>query len=184
MGGAGEDLVDPVAALRALVAALVRAVERLSVDSALLQRDFIHARTQGGSGGAALESYRAKVVEQFFSEKGGPGELRLGEARKAIRTYRKATGDLAGTVELLMTCVESGATLTHHYGDIDERFYRSVESVLNELAALLRGEARSMYPGFSDRLARVDRMAAGIGWGFCDAVADVVGQLREQHGGQ
>ena len=79
-------------------------------------RDFIHARTQGGSGGAALESCRAKVVEQFFSEKGGPGELRLGEARKAIRTYRKATGDLGGTVERLTTYVESGATLTHHYG--------------------------------------------------------------------
>ena len=82
-------------------------------------------------------------------------------ARKAIRDYRKATGNLAGTAELLMTYVENGAEFTHEYGDIDERFYNSVESALEELAALLRGEAREMYPQFSDRLARVEQMTDG-----------------------
>jgi hypothetical protein len=85
-------------------------------------RDFIHARCQAGEcGGEALEKYRAKIVAQFFPARGF-GKLKLGEARKAIRDYRKATGNLPGTAELLMTYVENGTEFTHEFGDMDERF--------------------------------------------------------------
>jgi hypothetical protein len=149
-------------------------------DAVSENRDFVHARCQAGEGGGeVLEKYRGKIVEQFFPAR-GDGKLKLGEARKAIRDYRKATGNLPGTAELLMTYVENGTRFTHEYGDIDERFYSSVESALEELAALLRGKARGMYPQFRDRLARVEQMTDGIGWGFHDFVSDVVGQLEEE----
>ena len=152
-------------------------------DAAAANRDFIQARCQAGEGGGeVLEKYRSKIVEQFFPAR-GEGKLKLGEARKAIRDYRKATGDIPGTAELLMTYVENGTKFTHDYGDIDERFYSSVESALDELAALLRGEAREMYPQFSERLASVEQMTDGIGWGFHDFVAGVVGQLEDELGG-
>ena len=147
-------------------------------------RDFIHARSKTGEDSVeAFETYRGKIVEQFFPAR-GDGKLKLGEARKAIRDYRKVTGNIPGTAELLLTYVENGTRFTHLYGDIDERFYSSVESALDELAALLRDEARGMYPQFSDRLARVEQMADGIGWGFHDFVGDVVGQLEEELGGR
>jgi hypothetical protein len=147
-------------------------------------RDFIHARCQAGeSGGEVLEKYRGKIVKQFFPARGF-GKLKLGEARKAIRDYRKATCNLLGTAELLMTYVENGTRFTREYGDIDERFYNSVESALDELAALLRGEARGMYPQLRDRLARVEQMTDGIGWGFHDFVGDVVECLEEEFGGR
>ena len=151
-------------------------------DSGTENRDFIQARCQAAdSGGEVLESYRKRIVEQFFSKRAdGIGELKLGVARKAIRDYRKATGSLSGTVELLMTYVETGAEFTHDYGNIDERFYNSIESALEELAGLLRREAQELYPQFSERLAIVEQMAQGIGWGFGDFVADVVWQLEEQ----
>jgi len=161
-------------ALLALVKALYEA--------AGVNRDFIQARCQAGeSGGEALENYRGKIVEQFFPVHGF-GKLKLGEARKAIRDYRKATGNISGTAELLMTYVENGTRFTHEFGDIDERFYDSMESALEELAALLRGKVREMYPQFRDRLARVEQMADGIGWGFHDFIGDVVGQLEEELG--
>lgn len=151
-------------------------------DSAAENRDFIQARCNAEeTGGEMLEKYRRKIVEQFFPARGG-GKLKLTEARKAIRDYRRATGNIAGTTELLMTYVENGARFTDQYGDIDERFYSSVESALDELAALLRGEAREMYSQFTDRLAEVDRMASRIGWGFGDYVADVVAGLEEELG--
>ncbi len=155
-------------------------------EAAAENRDFIQARCNAEeSGGEALEKYRAKIAEQFFSKRDhGMGALKLGEARKAIRDYRKATGNIHGTAELLMTYVENGTRFTHQYGDIDERFYSSVESALDELAALLRGEAREIYPQFTDRLAEVERMASGIGWGFCDFVADVIVGLEEELGEQ
>jgi len=122
-------------------------------------------------------------VDQFFPAR-GYGKLKLGEARKAIRNYRKAAGSLPGTAELLMTYVENGAEFTHLYGDMDERFYNSVESALDELATLLLGEAGEMYPQFSERLARVDLLAGDIGWGFGDYVGDVVLQLGDELGDQ
>src|SRR5437773_1140943 len=150
-------------------------------DSGAENRDFIQARCQAAdSGGEVLETYRKKIVEQFFSKRAdGIGALKLGVARKAIRDYRKASGNLSGTAELLMTYVENGAEFTREYGDIDERFYNSVESALVELAALLRGDAQELYPQFSERLARVEQMTDGIGWGFHEFVADVVWQLDE-----
>jgi hypothetical protein len=147
-------------------------------EAAATNRDFIHARCQADeSGGEVLEKYQRKIVAQFFPARGF-GKLKLGEARKAIRDYRKATGNLLGTAELLLTYVENGARFTNEYGDIDERFYLSVESALAELAALLRGEARELYPSFRGRLAAVLEMTDGIGWGFHDQVADIVSQLE------
>jgi hypothetical protein len=153
-------------------------------EAAAGNRDFIQARCQAGeSGGEILEKYRGKIVEQFYPAR-GEAKLRLGEARKAIRDYRKATGNLPGTAELLMTYVEQGAEFTHDYGDIDERFYNSVESALDELAALLHGEARGAYPQLSERLARVEQITEGIGWGFHDYIGDVVAQLEEEFGNE
>lgn len=146
-------------------------------DSAAANRDFIQARCVPGE--AVLESYRSKIIQQFFPAR-GEGKLKLGEARKAIRDYRKATGNIPGTAELLMTYVENGAEFTNLYGDIDERFYSSVESVLDELAVLLHSDAREIYPRFSERLGKVEKMTNGIGWGFHDFIADVVGQLENE----
>ena len=149
-------------------------------DTTAENHDFIQARCQAEAGGGeVLEKHRRKIVEQFFPTR-GEGKLKLGEARKAIRDYRKATGNLPGTVELMMIYVENGVKFTHEYGDIDERFYSSVESALDELAALLQGEARELYPKFRDRLASVEQMTDGIGSGFHDFVAGVVGQLEEE----
>ena len=69
-------------------------------------------------------------MEQFYPAR-GEAKLRFSEARKAINDYRKATGNLPGTTELLMTYVERGAEFTHKYGDIDQRFYNSVETALD-----------------------------------------------------
>lgn len=151
-------------------------------DAAAGNRDFIHARCQAEDGGGeVLESYRSKIVEQFFPKRGF-GKLKLAEARKAIRDYRKATGNIPGTAELLMSYVENGVRFTREYGDIDERFYSSLESALDELAVLLRGHAREVYPQFRERLAKVEQMTDGIGWGFHDFIADVVGQLEDDLG--
>ena len=160
--------------------ALVKDLYEANADS----RDFIQARCQAEeNGGEILEKYRGKIVEQFYPAR-GEAKLRLSEARKAIRDYRKATGNLAGTAELLLTFVEQGAEFTHDYGDINEQFYNSLESALDELAALLYDEARGLYPQLSERLARVEQITDGVGWGFHDHIGDVVWQLEEEQGDQ
>lgn len=147
-----------------------------------VNRDLVEARCHPEEfSGATLEKYRGKIEEQFFLARGF-GKLKLGEARKAIRDYRKATGSLPGTAELLIFYVENGTRFTREYGDIDERFYDSMESALRELATLLRGEARDLYPQVRERLAQVGQMANGIGWGYGDFVTDLVYRLEEEIG--
>lgn len=145
-------------------------------------RDFLHARFQAeADDGAALEKYRRKIVEQFFPAR-GDGKLKLAEARKAIRDYQKATGNLAGGIDLRLTYVENGTEFTREFGDINESFYNSLESVLNEMVCLLLRESPESYLRFRERIQRLATLADGIGWGYGDAVRDQVFTLEEQLG--
>src|SRR5262245_16497047 len=124
--------------------ALIALVKDLH-DASPENRDFLRARFDAeNSGGEALEKYRRKIIDQFFPQRGF-GKLKLAEARKAIRDYRKATGNVPGTIDLLLTYVENGTEFTRQFGDINEGYYNSLESALNELVALLCGEGREVY---------------------------------------
>jgi len=128
--------------------ALVKDLYDVSPDN----RDFLQARLQAEENdGAALEKYRRKIVEQFFPVH-GDGKLKLTEARKAIRDYRKATGNLTGTIDLMLTYVENGTEFTWQFGDINESFYNSLESMLFELTELLLSRGSDLYPRFRERV--------------------------------
>ena len=65
---------------------------------------------------------------------------------------------------------------------IDDRFYNSsIASALDELATLLRRGA-GLYPQFAERLASVEQLTDGIGWGLRNFIADVVGRLDQELG--
>ena len=86
-------------------------------DHSIESRAFLSARfLADGVPDAILDKYRKRIVEQFFPKR-GDGKLDLRSARRAIRDYRKATSDLAGTVDLMLTYVESGTEFTNQFGD-------------------------------------------------------------------
>ena len=156
--------------------ALIKDLYDVSPDN----RDFLQARFQAESNaGMALEKYRSKIVEQFFPARGF-GKLKLGEARKAIRDYRKATGNLTGTIDLMLTYVENGTAFTCDFGDINESFYYSLELVLNQMVTLLLGEGSELYPQFCERIRHLTTHADGIGWGYGDALRDQVYLLESE----
>ena len=160
--------------------ALVKDLHDASPDN----RDFLLARFQAeDDAGAALEKYRGKIAEQFFPAR-GDGKLKLAEARKAIRDYRKATDDLTGTIDLMLTYVENGTEFSHEFGYPVESIYNSLESVLNEMAQLLMREGTELYPRFRERIRRLATLADGIGWGYSDAVRDQVYQLENELAGE
>lgn len=143
-------------------------------------RDFMDARCNTAEGhGVALEIYRAKIVEQFFPAK-GHGQLMLSAARKAIRDYRKATGNLLGAADLLITYVENGIRFTQKYGYIDDGLDSSLLSALSELATLLRKEGRRYYPEVRERLMRMAEQSRRTGSGLDECVQSILGQLEEE----
>lgn len=147
-------------------------------------RTFLDARVQADDqGGAALETYRQRIVERIFPKRGF-GKLKLGEARKAIRDYKKATGNVEGTIELLLTYLENGNDFTCQFGDISGPFYDSLCSVMDELATVLTAEGGAAYAKVADRLNAVAGKADGIGWGYGDHITGVVGELEDELGQQ
>lgn len=128
---------------------------------------------------AMLEPYRKRVTEPFFPARGGFGKLNLRDGRKAISDYRKATRDVFGTLELMLTYVEQGTRFTNEYGDIDEPFYNSLLSMLDSFVKLINEHPRH-YDHFRRRLLNLAKVTHHIGWGYGDEVSDVVSQLEKR----
>ena len=121
-------------------------------------------------------------MDQFLPRR-GEGKLDLRSARRTIRDYQQATSDLAGTVDLMLTYVESGTEFTNQFGDINESFYNSLESVLDEMVGLLKTpEGAALYLRFQERMSRLARIADGIGWGYGDHVAEQIELLETEVG--
>jgi hypothetical protein len=89
-----------------------------------------------------------------------------------------ARGNLTGTIELMLTYVEQGTAFTLQYGDINEAYYNSLESALNDMVELLVKDGGGLYPRFRERILQVSADASGIGWGYGDNVGDLVATLE------
>lgn len=143
-------------------------------------RDFLNARAVPATGNAAtFAKYRKRVIDPFYPSR-GEGNLKLGEARKAIREYRKATGDIPGTIELLLVFCETGAEFTNEFGDINERFYDSLGRGLDDLCELVKKQGRESWEAVRDRLDKLVKDTEGIGWGYADDIRYTVADLREE----
>ena len=154
-------------------------------DAADGNRDLLRARCLRDPAGAPdaqlLEKYRRRIVDQFFPARGF-GKLKLGEARQAVRDYRKATGDEAGTRDLLLTYVEQGTAFTCEYGDITESFYNSLESAAAELQRLLQRAGAPAYAPLQERTQKVAASTSNIGWGFGDYMRGWADELETTFG--
>ncbi|WP_040948242.1 DUF6155 family protein [Gorillibacterium massiliense] len=133
-------------------------------------------------GDEAVESlfheYRKKIVQEFFPER-GDAKLRLQEAKKAISEFKKLTGSAKYSLELQLIYVENGVDFTLTYGDIDERFYYSMESVYADIIEQVNeDETAVMFDEFEERLEVIVSKADEVGWGFPEALADLHAQIR------
>lgn len=81
---------------------------------------------------------------------------------------------------MLLTYLENGNDFTLEFGDIDERFYDSLCSVMDELASVLNTQGSAAYEKVADRLSQLSSDADGLGWGYGDHVTGVVASLDEE----
>lgn len=163
---------------------LVKDLFELSAEN----RNFLAARLlsgdteDGGQGVSVAMPYRQRIHDAFYDKGGWPrGNLRLADARKAIRDYRKATSDEAGTMNLMISYVETGTEFMQEFGGDDESLIDSLWSVVNDIEAVFSKNSESdFYARFQQRLLDLDVKARGIGWGYGDHVGDVVRGLEDR----
>ena len=97
----------------------------------------------------------------------------LERAQDAISRYQRAVGDTNGVIELMLHYVECGNRFTIDYGDINEQFYDSMESVFIDVVKILRKAGEETINKFLPRLRKIVLKVKGIGWGYYDTLADV-----------
>ena len=163
--------------LRGDVEMLIDLVKDL-YDASPANQDFLHTRLKVNEDDtSALKPYLDRITSQFKMTRGDV-KLDLAEARRAIREYRKATKNVPGTIELMLTYVECGTGFTLDYGDIDSRLYSSLSSVLREMADIVCSEGRDYYPRFRDRIQNLNANSGSIGWGYGDLLSETVSGIE------
>ncbi|MEM7016669.1 MAG: DUF6155 family protein [Pseudomonadota bacterium] len=128
---------------------------------------------------AVLKKYK-KIVWDEFSPNGRYDfpKLRLSVARKAVSDYKKVSTSATGLADLMLTYVEADVDCTNTFGDIDEPFYNSMESMY--ASALMHILKENLFYEFEDRLKSVVRNTYNIGWGFHDGLSELYEEYRDQ----
>jgi hypothetical protein len=126
-----------------------------------------------------LESFQRVIRNEFFSDK-GLGGLRSDVARKAIMDYSEGSGDLAGTMELMLLFLENVIEFINEYGDIDEEFYDEGYEMLRKFCELIKTpEGQGFYLQFKERLLKLRRDSDDFGYGFGDDIASYVEDVED-----
>ncbi len=128
-------------------------------------KDYYHIRLDAGHDEELIAKYKAAIEREFFPTRGF-GRVRLATARKAITDYKKVSASIAGLVDLMLFYVEMGVRFTNTYGDIDEPFYNSMESMYARAAKII--VEHQLRDQFEPRCRRIVADTTGIGWGFHD----------------
>ena len=114
------------------------------------------------------QKYKKIIHEEFFPARGLP-KARLSVVRKAVQQCCKLVDEYK-CIDIMVYYVEQGAKFTMAYGDIDEQFYSSMESMYED--AIIRAKRFGLLDNFIPRLRKIVEDTYGCGWGFYDGLSD------------
>jgi hypothetical protein len=123
-----------------------------------------------------IQKYKTVIQREFFSEQGF-GRARRSVARQAISEYKKVSGDPVGLADLMVFFVEMGVRFTNEYGDMDEPFYSSMESMYYK--ALQHIVKYALQDTFELRCRKIVDDAYHTGWGFHDTLSEMFYEYYE-----
>lgn len=135
-------------------------------------RDFLNSRYLAS--GNRLEPYKKAIDDAIYPNVYQSKPIRVSVAKKAISQYTKATGDQAGTLELMLYFVERGNQFTIDFGDINEGFYSSLESMFERILETLKRSDPEVVERLLPRLVVIRDTAEGIGWGYHDCLCEAL----------
>lgn len=150
-------------------------VQDLVIEQAITKD--IGTRALGDQQTIDLSTYKNRIIVEFdrHGDWGTPEAPNMLAANRAIDDYRQLTGDVVGILDLQLTFIESGTGYTERYGDIDEPFYEALEIILEDFANLLKQHPTAYeMQDFGSRLRKLQERAGWMGWGYGDAVTEMV----------
>ncbi|MDP3877863.1 MAG: DUF6155 family protein [Methylobacter sp.] len=122
-----------------------------------------------GDDSAILDKYKEIVRGEFLMCGNRFPKMRLSVARKAVTDFKKISSSTQSIADIMVTYVEAGVSCTNEFGDIDEPFYNSMESMYETVLKYVVKE--HLFEEFGDRLYDIVEDTRGMGWGFHDQLA-------------
>jgi hypothetical protein len=133
-------------------------------------KDYYQSKLNLGYSAEVSEKYKSVIKHEFFPERGF-GRARLSVARKAVSDYQKVSASKFGVADMMLYYVEMGVQFTNTYGDIDEAFYNSMESMYERAVKYV--VRYGLQGRFGERCRRIVTDTSGMGWGFHDGLSDI-----------
>ncbi len=118
---------------------------------------------------AVVVKYKKQIEDEFYPTRGLPKE-RLSVARKAITEAKKLGIPAESLADLMFLYVKTGVRFTNDYGDINESFYTSMESMFCKALDFIAKEG--LLDNFKDRAYKITEESCNTGWGFHDTLCD------------
>lgn len=122
-----------------------------------------------------LKTYKTKVLEAFYPKRGFGFKLSIG--KKAISDFRKLKPSIESLIDLLLYYVEIGVEFTREFGDINEAYYSSIESVYADSMKLI--DKNGLHELFKLRAVDMLKKTENMGWGFHDSLCDLYYETYE-----
>src|SRR6266508_6865516 len=142
-------------------------------------RRFLHSRLDNPA--IQLPRYRQLVAEALWPDPlRKNSKIRIADAKKTISQYQRATGDVAGTLDLMLTFVENGTGFAADIGYGDDQLFSSLQTLLSRAVEMLSQLGEGLREAMRPRLVHLRAIARNIGWGYGDFVVDVVDQILEE----
>ena len=139
---------------------------------------FVTTRYSVGSN--SIESYKEIISESLYPDVCENKPIKLSAGKKAISDYFKATKDKNGQLELMVYYLETCNQFTLDYGDINESFYSSLESMLDRILSILRKQSAEINVQYLPRLRELVESARGMGWGYYDYISCELEDYEEE----
>jgi hypothetical protein len=143
--------------------------------------EFLNARLLLHTGtDQLLGPYKKRMREAICPKGPWHEDVRLSDARRAISDFKKAKGDVRNTLALMLYYVQCGSDFTLEFGDVDEDFYDSMCSMVDQIKKRLLAKgspelAAEFLPMLEHEFRRIDGQ---MGWGYPDEVAEQIAELR------
>lgn len=133
-------------------------------------RDYYQTKLAPEDSSAVVKKYKTIIKNEFLPAR-GYGEARLSIARKAVMDYKKIGPDPTSLADLMLYYVEVGVAYTNAYGDINEAFYNSMETMY--LRAVEFIVKHNLEDVFEARCEQIVEDTQNIGWGFHDTLNEI-----------
>lgn len=114
--------------------------------------------------------YKKIIEDQFFPAR-GYGKAKLSVAKKAITEYKKVNKTVVGLIDIMLFYVEQGVRFTDAYGDIDEPFYISMETMYEKAVKEIIKHGQKDI--FQKRCYKIVSDTSDMGWGFHDTLSEI-----------